>query len=75
MNSLYKTQHTYLILTIAMVKGDEQLIMAELHAHLSHISVTTIHDMLAKGMISRVALHSEHSDMGQCMACKYGKVV
>ena len=49
--------------------------MAELHAHLSHISVTMIRDMLAKGMISGVALHPNHSDMGQCVACEYGKAV
>ena len=74
-NGLYKTQHTYPIPTVATAKGDEQLTMAELHARLSHISVTTIRDMLAKGMISGVTLHPEHSDMGQCAACEYGKAV
>ena len=58
-----------------MAKGDEQLTMAELHARLSHISVTTICEMITKGMISGIALHPDHSDMGQCVACEYGKVV
>ena len=74
-NGLYKTQHTYPIPTIATAKGDEQLTMVELHARLSHISVTMIHDMLAKGMISGVTLHPNRSDMGQCAACEYGKAV
>ena len=74
-NGLYKTQHTYSIPTTAMAKGDERLTMAELHAHLSHIGVTTIREMITKGMISGVVLHPDHSDMGQCIACKYGKAV
>ena len=74
-NSLYKTQHMYLIPTTAMAKGDEWLTMAELHACLSHIGVTTIREMITKGMISGVTLHQDHSDMGQCIACEYGKTV
>ena len=58
-----------------MAKGDKQLTMAELHAHLSHIGVTTIHEMITKGMISGVMLHPDHSDMGQCIAYKYRKAV
>ena len=74
-NGLYKTQHTYSIPTTATAKGDGRLTMAELHAHLSHIGVTTIREMITKGMISGVALHPDHSDMGQCVACEYGKAV
>ena len=74
-NGLYKTQYTYSIPTTAMAKGDKQLTIAELHAHLSHIGVTTIHEMITKGMISGVMLHPDHSDMGQCIACEYGKTV
>ena len=64
-NGLYKTQHTYPIPTVATAKGDKQLTMAELHACLSHISITMIREMLAKGMISGVALHPNHSDSSQ----------
>ena len=49
--------------------------MAELRAYLSHIGVTTIHEMITKGMISSITLHPDHSDMGQCVACEYGKAV
>ena len=47
--------------------------MEELHVHLSHIGVPTIRDMMAKVMISGVMLHPDHTEMGQCIACKYGK--
>ena len=59
--------------TAATVKGDEQLTMEDLHVHLSHIGVGTIHDMLVKGMITGVTLDLSHSTMGQCAFCKYGK--
>ena len=74
-NGLYKTQHVYSIPTAATAKGDKQLTMAELHARLSHIGITTIREMITKGMSSGVALHPDHSDMGQCVACEYGKAV
>ena len=31
--------------------------------------------MMAKGMISGVTLHPDHTDMDQCTTCKYGKAV
>ena len=71
-NSLYKTQCDYLMTTVT-TRGDEKLTMEELHYHLSHIGVGTIHEMLAKGMMTSVMLDLDHSSMGQCAACKYGK--
>ena len=72
-NGLYHTQHAYQVLSIAAARGDEQLTMKELHICLSHISVPTICDMMAKGMISGVTLHPDHTEMGQCIACEYDK--
>jgi hypothetical protein len=75
MNGLYRTQHAYQVPTTAAARGDKQLTMEELHVRLSHISVPTIHEMMAKGMISGITLHLDHTDMGQCVACEYGKAV
>lgn len=47
--------------------------MEELHAQLSHIGAGTVCEMLAKGMVTGVKLHLDHTTMGQCEACKYGK--
>ena len=71
-NGLYKTQCDY-SMTAATVRGDEKLTMKELHCCLSHIGVGTICEMLAKGMMIDVTLDPDHSSMGQCAACKYGK--
>ena len=71
-NSLYKTQCDYSV-TAATAKGDQQLTMEDLHARLSHIGVGTIREMLAKGMITGVELDPDHSTMGQCTSCEYGK--
>ena len=49
--------------------------MEDLHAHLSHVGAATTHDMLAKGMVTSVKLHPDHTTMGQCGACEYGKVM
>ncbi|KIK78858.1 hypothetical protein PAXRUDRAFT_79921, partial [Paxillus rubicundulus Ve08.2h10] len=51
------------------------LTMQELHTQLSHITPTTIHEMLAKGMVEGVKLDPLHKTMGQCESCMYGKVV
>jgi len=73
-NGLYKTQSDYTV-TAATAKGDRKLTMEDLHAHLSHIRVGTIRDMLAKGMITGVTLDLSHSTMGQCASCEYGKAM
>ena len=72
-NGLYRTQHAYQVPSVVAMRRDEQLTMEELHVHLSHIGVPTIRDMMVKGMISGVMLHLDHTEMGQCVACKYGK--
>ena len=71
-NGLYKTQCDYLM-TTATARGDEKLAMEELHCRLFHIGVGTICEMLAKGMMTSVMLDLDHSSMGQCAACEYGK--
>ena len=71
-NGLYNTQCDY-SMTAATARGDEKLAMEELHYHLFHIGVGTIHEMLAKGMMTGVTLDPDHSSMGQCAACEYGK--
>lgn len=35
----------------------------------------TIHKMLAKGMVSGMTLDPNHTTMGQCTSCEYGKAV
>ena len=47
--------------------------MEELHICLSHIRVETICKILIKGMITGVRLDLNHSTMGQCASCEYGK--
>ena len=72
-NGLYKTHSNYSV-TTATAGGDQPLTMEELHVRLSHIGVGTIHNMLAKGMITGVTLDPDHTTMGQCASCEYGKV-
>ena len=72
-NGLYCIQHAYQVPIIVATREDEQLTMEELHVCLLHIGVPTIHDMMAKGMISGVTLHLDHTEMGQYIACEYGK--
>ena len=55
------------------MKAEQELTMDELNAHLSHISMATIHDMLAKGMVTGVKLHPSHTTMGQCEAMQVWK--
>ena len=69
-NGLYKTKSTYLA-TAGAAREDRQLTMENLHACLSHIGVGTIHEMLAKGMITDIMLDPNHSTMSQCASCKY----
>ena len=71
-NGLYKTQCDYSV-TAVTAKGDQWLTMEDLHAHLSHIRVGTVREMLVKGMITGVELDPDHSTMGQCTSCEYGK--
>jgi len=53
-------------------KAKQELTMEELHARLSHVGAT-IHNMLAKGMVTSVKLHLDHATTGQSEACEYGK--
>ena len=71
-NGLYKAMSTYLA-TAGAAREDRQLTMEDLHAHLSHIRVRTICEMLATGMVTGVMLDPNHSTMGQCASCEYGK--
>lgn len=53
-------------------KEDDKLTLEDLHARLSHISVTAIHEMISKGMVAGIKLHPG-SMMEQCASCEYGK--
>ena len=71
-NGLYKATSTYLA-TAGAAREDRQLTMEDLHACLSHIGVGAIHEMLVTGMVTGIMLDPNHSTMGQCASCEYGK--
>jgi hypothetical protein len=72
-SSLYCIQHAYQVPTVVAARGDEQLTMEELHVRLLHISVPTIREMMAKGMISGITLHPDHMDMGHALLASTAK--
>jgi len=72
-NSLYHIHNQYPAPFTGTAKAEQELTMEELHAHLSHVSAAMICNMLAKGMVTGVKLHPDHTTMGQCEACEYGK--
>ena len=74
-NSLYHIRNQYRTPFAGTAKVERELTMEELHARLSNISATMIHDMLAKGMVTSMKLHPDHTTMGQCKACEYGKAM
>ena len=69
-NSLYSIRNQYPTPFAGAAKAEQELTMDKLHARLSHIGAATIHDMLAKGMVTGVKLHPSHTTMGQCEACE-----
>ena len=72
-NGLYRIRNQYPTPFAGAAKVEQELTMEELHAHLSHVSTAMIRDMLAKGMVTGMKLHLDHTTMGQCEACEYGK--
>ena len=49
--------------------------MMKLDCQLSHIALSIIQDLLAKGMVEGVKLNPLYTTMDQCKSCEYGKAV